>query len=128
MDFIDLPSVFRDKSVQSFIPIICYKYSKPIRSAIFNFNKHVSDLDIETCTPDFLDYKDSKYVYPTAGHVITGNLKIISDSQIRSIRAKGPKYRFPAQTDFQKCFENIAASLNVYLVVGVSESMRSVML
>ena len=62
MDFIDLPSIFRDKSVQSSIPnyfknyevpIICYKYNKPIRGAIFNFNKLVSDLDIETCNPDF---------------------------------------------------------------------------
>ena len=61
MGFIDLPSIFRDKSVQSSIPnyfkncevpIICYKYNKPIRGAIFNFNKLVSDLDIETCTPD----------------------------------------------------------------------------
>ena len=61
MDFIDLPSIFKDKSIQSFIPnylknydvpIICYKYNKPIRDAIFNFNKRVSDLDIETCNPD----------------------------------------------------------------------------
>ena len=61
MYFIDLPSIFRDKSVQSSlpnyfknceVPIICYKYNKPIRGTIFNFNKLVSDLDIETCTPD----------------------------------------------------------------------------
>ena len=61
MEFIDLPCIFRDKSVQSAIPnyfkncevpIICYKYNKPIRNAIFNFNKVVSGLDIETCTPD----------------------------------------------------------------------------
>ena len=61
IDFIDLPSIFRDKSVQSSIPnyfkncevpIICYKYNIPIRGAIFNFNKLVSDLNIETCTPD----------------------------------------------------------------------------
>ena len=61
MDFIDIPSIFRDKSVQSSIPnyfkkceeaIICNKFNKPIRGAIFNFNKLVSDLDIETCTPD----------------------------------------------------------------------------
>ena len=61
MEFIDLPSTFRDKSVQSAlpnylknceVPIICYKYNKPIRSATFNFNKVVSDLDIETLTPD----------------------------------------------------------------------------
>ena len=34
---------------QSFI---CYKYNKPIRGAIFNFNKLVSDFDFETCNPD----------------------------------------------------------------------------
>ena len=61
MHFIDLPSAFTDKSVQSAlpnyfknceVPIFCYKYNKPIRSAKFNFNKVVSDLNIETCTPD----------------------------------------------------------------------------
>ena len=61
MDFIDLPSTFRDKSVQLAVPnyfkncevlIICYKYNKPIRSAIFHFNKVVSDRDIETCTSE----------------------------------------------------------------------------
>ena len=61
MEFIDLPSTFRDESVQSAVPnyfencevpFICYKYNKPIRSAIFNFNKVVSDSDIEICTPD----------------------------------------------------------------------------
>ena len=61
IDFIDLPSIFRDKTVESSIsdyfenkepPIICYKYNKPIRSTIFNFNKLVADLDIDTKTPD----------------------------------------------------------------------------
>ena len=45
MDFIDLPSIFRDSSVISSIPtyfqnsetpIICYKYNKPISYIIFN--------------------------------------------------------------------------------------------
>ena len=57
--FIDLPSIFQDKSVTSSIPnyflnseplIICYKYKKPIRHTIFNFNKRVSDLDIHANT------------------------------------------------------------------------------
>ena len=60
MDFIDLPSIFQDKSVTSSIPdyfqnsdppIICYKYNKPIRHTIFNFNKLVSDLYIHAYTP-----------------------------------------------------------------------------
>ena len=60
MDLIDLPSIFQDESVTSSIPdyfqnseppIICYKYNKPIRHTIFNFNKLVSDLNIHANTP-----------------------------------------------------------------------------
>ena len=45
---------------------------------------------------------DSKFIYPSAGHVVTGNLKIIPDSRIRNIVSKGPKYRFPSYIDFNK--------------------------
>ena len=60
MDFIDLPNNFQDRSVTLSIPdyfqnseppIICYKYNKPIRYTLFNFNKLVSDLDIHANTP-----------------------------------------------------------------------------
>ena len=60
MDFIELPSIFHDKSVTLSIPdylinseppIICFKYNKPIKIMIFNFNKLVSDLDIHANTP-----------------------------------------------------------------------------
>ena len=59
IDIIDLPSIFPNKSVTSSIPdyfknseppIICYKYSKPIRNMILNFNKLVSDLAIHANT------------------------------------------------------------------------------
>ena len=33
---------------------------------------------------------------------MTGNLKIISDSRIRYIVSKGPKYRFPSRIDSKK--------------------------
>ena len=60
-EFIDLPCIFKDKSVISPIPtcfenkespIICYKYNKPIRSTVFNYNKLVTELDIENSIPD----------------------------------------------------------------------------
>ena len=105
IEFIDLPSIFRDNNVISAIPsyfentespIICYKYNIPIRNTILNFNKLVSDLDIETSSPDSWDCKDSKFCYQPAGHIVTGNLKFITDLRIRSVISKGPKYRFPA--------------------------------
>ena len=87
-------------------------YNKPIRHTIFNFNKLVSDLDIHANTPSSLDCKDSKFIYPSAGHVILGNLKIIPDSRIRNIASKGPKYRFFPQLTFNRCREAIVSALN----------------
>ena len=61
IDFIDKPSIFKDRSVTSSIPsyfqnseppMICYKYDKPIRNTIFNFNKLVSELDIHANSPE----------------------------------------------------------------------------
>ena len=43
---------------------------------------------------------------------MTGNLKIISDSRIRYIVSKGPKYRFPSRMDFKTFKEEIASALN----------------
>ena len=43
-----LPSYFENTEP----PIICFKYNKPIRNTILNFNELVSGLDIETSVPD----------------------------------------------------------------------------
>ena len=60
IEFIDIQSIFRDANVKKSIPayfknseppVICYKYNKPVRGLIFNYNKIVSDLNINTVTP-----------------------------------------------------------------------------
>ena len=60
IEFIYLHSIFKDNSLilstpnyfnNSKTPIICYKHNKPIRSTIFNFNKIVNNLDINSNTP-----------------------------------------------------------------------------
>ena len=61
IEFINLPSILKEKSVISSIPtyfenkeppIICYEYNKPILSTVLNYNKLVTELDIETTIPD----------------------------------------------------------------------------
>ena len=63
MEFNDLHSIFKDNLVISSIPnyldnsetlITCYKYNKPTRSTIFNFNKIVTDIDIDSNTPEIV--------------------------------------------------------------------------
>ena len=92
IEFIDLPSIFKDRSVTASIPAYFQNSEPPIiRNTVFNFNKLVSDLDIHANTPESWDCKDSKFMYPAAGHIMTGNLKIISDSRICYIVSNGPK-------------------------------------
>ena len=68
------------------------------------------------------------FIYPSAGHVVTENLKIIDDSRIRNIVSKGPKYTYPSNIDFNRCREEIASALNVLVIDGVNERVLSVML
>ena len=74
----------------------------------------MSDLDIDAYTPDSRECKDSKCIYPSAGHVVTGNLIIIRDSRVRNIVSKGPKYRLSSHIDFNRCREEIASALNAF--------------
>ena len=136
MEFIDLHSIFNDTLVISSIPnhfnksetpIICYKYNKPIRSTMFNFNTIVTDIDIDSNTPDSRDCQSSNYLYPSARHVITGNLKVIPDARVRNIISKGPTYRYPSNIYFPKCCREIAASLNDLVIVGANRKMLNLM-
>ena len=75
-----IPNYFNNSET----PIICYKYIKPFRSTIINFNKNFN-------TPDSWDCQNSNDLYPSAGHVIVGNLNVIPDARVCNIISKGPK-------------------------------------
>ena len=40
---------------------------------IFNLNSIVIDIKVDSNIPHSWDFKNSNYLYPPAGHVITGN-------------------------------------------------------
>ena len=107
--------------------MICYKYNKPSRSTVFNYNKLVTELDIENSIPDSWDCKDSTYCYRPSGHIVTGDLNIITDSRIRSIICKGPKYRIPLPIDFKSYREKIAGALQEFVIAEVNKSMLCLM-
>ena len=47
-------------------------------------------------------------------HIVTGDLKIIADSRIRSIICKGPIYSFPLPIEFKSRLEEIAGALQEF--------------
>ena len=101
MDMVNLPSLLHNKNVISAIPpnvnntppIVSYKYTNTIAHKIFNHKKVVSDIDFSvgsnmmTC-----ECSSSPYVYGPAGHVITGNLRIIGNKHIHRLLIKEPSY------------------------------------
>ena len=69
-------------------------------------------MNIDSNTPDTSDCQNSNYLYPSTGHVITGNLNAIPDARDRNYISKCPIYRFASNTDFPKCRREIATPLN----------------
>ncbi len=123
IDFIDFAGVLRDKRVVNEIPkyfknsetpVICYKYKRPIRALLFNYNKVVSDLKIDTSTPTECSCSESKFCYQPAGHVVTGDFSIVKDKRIRNLLFKGPKYRLPSEIDFAACRDEISEAVDVF--------------
>ena len=88
-----IPSYFKDQTV----PIISYTYTTPIATKIFNYKQVLQDLSIDDfkSKPPDCTCASSPFVYDPTGHVITGDLSIISNVSLRKMLAKGPKYREP---------------------------------
>ena len=102
MDMIDLPRILNCRkvmrSVPSFVkeysPIVSYTYTKTIASKIFNHRRVVQELDMDVGTEGMeCDCCSSEYRYEPAGHVVTGDLRIIRDVKLRGLIRKGPNYR-----------------------------------
>ena len=68
---------------------------KPRTQPIF---KIVTDINLDSITPDSGDCQNSNYLYPSAGHVITGNLNVIPDPRVSNSISKGTK--FPSKAPF----------------------------
>ena len=98
------------------VPTVVYTLEDSIHSKIFNYNKFVSKLDLnafiedETTLP--CDCVNSPFIDNDHGHVITGDLKIVTDLKLRNLLSKGPNHREPVQLDFDKAKEEILSGVN----------------
>ena len=108
LDLLNIFDIFRDHRVTSKIPqcfenldspLICYQYKNLIRNIIFNYNQVTSNPDILSSIQPSWSCADSPFLYPPAGHVVTGDLTCIPDKGLRSLFEKEPKYRLPSRID-----------------------------
>ena len=123
IDKLSLNSIFRDSSIESLLPkifadkiplIVYYKYNAAIGRKLLNYSqflknltkeqiKHIIEADC-TCS-------SSPFNYEPHNHVITGDLNIIPNLELRKIMSLGTKYREPTYLKP----ENIKTSLFEYI-------------
>jgi hypothetical protein len=56
----------------------------------------------------------SPFIYNPTGHVLTGDLKIINNTSLRDVFAKGPKYREPKSIHWKHKFKILMDSVEDY--------------
>ena len=107
-----IPPYFKDKSV----PVISYSYTSTIAPKVFNYKQVLRDYqinDLKAKPPDCSCDK-SPFKYSPSGHVITGDLNIVENDQLRDVLAKGPKYREPRAINWNHNFKTIMDSVEDY--------------
>ena len=94
-----VPQNFQDKA-----PLVCYHYTPTVSSKLLNFRKESQAVGKASGSLS-CDCHSSGFNYSPLGHVITGDLNIVSNPKLRDIFRKGPKYRLPRRIDGSLAFD-----------------------
>jgi len=128
MEIIRYENIFKYKSLIKEIPIefsqlkpvsVTYQYETPTSLLLCNYSKLLNNLDAkqlieieqQRCECDQL----KPFVYPPAGHIVSGNLNIIQNQNLRKVFSKGSKYRMPKEVTWAEVQEHGILGLLRYL-------------
>ena len=128
LDDIHLSKIFRSQEVTELlpealkaedeIPVSTMKLNPPIRSKILNYKETVSSLNtfvdedvsfienLPSC-----DCINSEFCDPHHKHIVSGDLRIITNTKLRKLISKGPNYREPKMLNYHKCKQSIESSI-----------------
>ncbi len=122
VELIQLSNIFLDKKLNKIIPIdigktikkvaVVYKYEQPISRKLINYSKTLRNMgikDVQNILESECRCSQSPFLYKQVGHVITGNLDIVGNWELREIFKKGSKYRLPKVIDWVQV-ERVAAT------------------
>jgi hypothetical protein len=105
-----IPSSFVSKDS----PTVLYTRSPHIGSTIFNYKKVVDSVITDDWKEDHSNVcncSKSDFCDPHYGHIVTGNLKVIENRQLRNLMLCGPGYREPQKVKWPAFLDNLKTSL-----------------
>ena len=99
IDKVNLTNIFHDKFVKSKVPIyflerdpplISYQYTQNISRSVFNYNQTLYDIDVSNynTTSSSGDCESSPFCYEPHGHIITGDLRIVNNRNLRRLESR----------------------------------------
>lgn len=123
---VKIETILKDKKLNNVLPApidkpisITYSYNFPNRAALCNYNKVLKNLNQNTLQEklnnDCCCKEYTKYIYPHYGHVLTGDLNIIQNEQLRNTFKKGAKFRNEVTINWDKNDQIITESLDTLI-------------
>ena len=137
LDFINIHKIMRDKDtvdslprdLRNDIPTVIYQLTDSIRSKLFNYKDFVQTLNVDAFIEDNntlpCDCHNSPFMDSDHNHILTGDLNIISDSKLKALITKGPKYREPLPFSFDKAKSEIILGLDTCIDTWCSKTKFS---
>ena len=96
-------------------PIISYTLCRSIRSKLLNYKQTVDEFSQNHQIPA-CKCNNSSFVYADCGHVVTGDLHFLNDSDLINLFNKGPNYRKPVGINWNECLDEIISKLKTFSV------------
>ena len=99
------------------------KLDTPIRNKILNYQETVSSLNV--MVDDYVsfvqnlptcDCMNSEFCDSHHKHIVSGDLRIISNPKLRKLLSKGPNYREPKTLNYKKCKQAIESAISSSIV------------
>ena len=111
IEMINLSGILRSRQVKSqcflnkWTPTVSYKYTKTIGPSVFNFNKVTESINLSSDDCTNCKCSSSAFLYQPLGHVVTGDLSIITNRKLRHFIRKSPNFREQNNINWDLCLK-----------------------
>jgi len=137
LNFLGLESLLRRQEVVDTLPLcevkcptVVYTYTRPIRNLVLNYGKTLETINDNDWKINGVDENcecvHSSYCHKELKHVVTGDLNIIKDEQLRRILGYGPSYRLPRKINWRDILACLTRSIDTMIVKWSELSTLSV--
>ena len=123
IEMINLNGILHSRRVKAIIPVffehnepptVSYKYTKTIGPSVFNFRKVTESINLSSNDCTTCKCSSSAFVYQPLGHVVTGDLSIITNRKLRRLIKKGPNFREQNNINWDLCLKLCMEGVNNY--------------